>query len=140
VGGAAPRLPRRRAAGRGQDFIVAAARARWQQGLDICDPAVVASWADELGIDGAELAGAVDDPVTRAQGVQALLQIQREGVFGVPFFTVRHEKFWGVDRLAAFAGALERRRESPDPVPAGAERLGLRRDGSVDDGHAGGCG
>ncbi|CAM3751718.1 2-hydroxychromene-2-carboxylate isomerase [Kibdelosporangium persicum] len=127
--------------GRGQDFITAAARARWHEGRNVCDPAVVASWGDELGIDGSELAGAADDPLMRAQGVQALLEIQRDGVFGVPFFTLRHQKFWGVDRLVAFTEAVKRRRESSvAPVPAGAERLGLRKDGSVDDGHAGGCG
>jgi 2-hydroxychromene-2-carboxylate isomerase len=126
--------------GRGRDFVTSAARARWQEGLDICDPAVVASWGGELGLDGDALAAAADDPAVRAEGVRALLAIQRDGVFGVPFFAVAHEKFWGVDRLPAFAAAVARAGEARLPAPAEAERPVLAATGSVDDGHAGGCG
>jgi predicted DsbA family dithiol-disulfide isomerase len=150
--------------GKGPDFIARAARARWEEGLDICDPQVVGSFGDELGIDADALAGAAQDPQARKEGIEALLSIHRDGVFGVPFFVHRYDKFWGLDRLPEFAAAVaaeggeageagEEAAElegvrlgdatdsagaapAPQPLPA----LGLPQGTSVDDGHAGGCG
>ncbi|MFF6995693.1 2-hydroxychromene-2-carboxylate isomerase [Streptomyces sp. NPDC008313] len=127
--------------GRGARYIELAARARWELGLDVCDRKVVAGFADELGLDPVQLADASDDPEVRAEGVRVLLEIQRDGVFGVPFFVDHYDKYWGVDRLPAFAAALGAGADdglagSPDtsglPLPPSAP--------SVDDGHAGGCG
>lgn len=129
--------------GRGPEYIALAARARWERGQDICDRSVIAGFGAELGLDPGELATAADDPGRRAEGVRVLLEIQRDGVFGVPFFVDQYDKYWGVDRLPAFVAALAAKdpslAELPDsrrdsgPLAAGPER-------SVDDGHAGGCG
>ncbi|NYT96274.1 2-hydroxychromene-2-carboxylate isomerase [Salinispora sp. H7-4] len=126
--------------GLGPAFIAQAARTRWEQGRDICDRKVVAEMATVLGLDGDELAGAAEDAVLRVEGVQALLAVDRDGVFGVPFFVHRRQKFWGVDRLPAFLEAL-----GADPVrtepPVDAGRLvTVPAPPGVDDGHAGGCG
>ncbi|MFB6613112.1 2-hydroxychromene-2-carboxylate isomerase [Streptomyces sp. NPDC085524] len=126
--------------GAGSAFIAAAYRARWERGQDICDPAVIARIAVELGLDPGALAGASEDPGLRAEGVRLLLDIEEDGVFGVPFFVHRFSRFWGLDRLAEFAAHIRAKlvpaRELPAPVPA-AVGLGAR---STDDGHAGGCG
>ncbi len=92
--------------GVGAQYIALAARARWELGLDICDRTVIAGFAAELGLDAEELATASDDSGLRAEGVRVLLEIQRDGVFGVPFFVDHFDKYWGVDRLPAFAAAL----------------------------------
>ncbi|MET8028138.1 2-hydroxychromene-2-carboxylate isomerase [Streptomyces avermitilis] len=127
--------------GVGAPYIALAARARWELGLDICDRTVIAGFAAELGLDAEELATASDDSELRAEGVRVLLEIQRDGVFGVPFFVDHFDKYWGVDRLPAFAAALAAKTaadltgapdDSGDPLPVPAA--------SVDDGHAGGCG
>lgn len=131
--------------GRGREFVDRAYRARWQEGLDICDRAVIGDLARELDLDAARLASAADDPDLRARGVDALLALDRDGVFGVPFFVHRYDKFWGTDRLAAFAEAVAAR---TDPARQGAERPAagpaapLARDvpPGGDGGHAGGCG
>ena len=126
-------------------------RARWQEGRDICDRAVVADIATALGLPDAvtdRMAGAADDPELRAgRGLRALLNLSGDGAFGVPFFTLGYDKYWGVDRLPAFAGAV-RSRDAPSPVsrtprtpvpgtPADADFAAAR---SGDQGHAGGCG
>lgn len=111
--------------GHGRQFVLRASETRWEQGLDICDPAVVADIATGLGLPAERLTGAADEPPVRERAVQALLSAHEDGVFGVPFFTRRYDKFWGLDRLAAFADALGVR-------PAGAVYPA--------EGHAGGCG
>lgn len=120
--------------GRGPEFIAGAYRARWEEGRDICDPRTIAGLAGELGLDEGELTGAVDDPRIREEGVRALLRIHRDGVFGVPFFVNRFDKYWGVDRLQAFADSVRAGAGAPPPT---VSTVGAA---SVDDGHAGGCG
>ncbi|MEU6479395.1 DsbA family protein [Streptomyces sp. NPDC047017] len=129
--------------GRGREFVDAAYRARWQQGRNICDRAVVGGLARELGLDAERLAGAPDDPGLRARGVQALLALDRDGVFGVPFFVDGYDKYWGTDRLDAFAAAVAdraRRAGTPEPPAGKPARAGDTPPPGGDGGHAGGCG
>lgn len=126
--------------GHGPEYIAAAYHARWEQGRNICDPAVVADIARGIGVDADAAASAADDPELRREGVRLLLDICTDGVFGVPFFVHGYSRFWGLDRLPAFVAHLRARtapaRRMPQAVPA-AVGLGPR---STDDGHAGGCG
>ncbi|WP_369390537.1 2-hydroxychromene-2-carboxylate isomerase [Streptomyces sp. CG1] len=116
--------------GRGRVFIDAVYRARWEQGRNISDREVMADIGRNLGIDPEALATAGTDPALRADGIRHLELIHRDGVFGVPYFIDGFEKFWGVDRLAAFVDLARARRgdaaASPTPM--------------LDQGHAGGCG
>jgi 2-hydroxychromene-2-carboxylate isomerase len=153
-------------AGRAAQYRSAMYRARWEQGRDICTPAVVADVAEAVGVDPAAALGAPADPVLRAAGAEALARAYRDGVFGVPFFRVGREPYWGVDRLGDFAAALGVRIPAQPPpgppgnspegssdgtapvgsgtapaVPAsGTERLAEVVTGLADAGHAGGCG
>ncbi|HET6859681.1 MAG TPA: DsbA family protein [Streptomyces sp.] len=126
--------------GRGPQYIAAAYRTRWEEGRNICDRSVIAGIGAELGLDPAQFAGASDDPGLRDEGVRLLLDIDRDGVFGVPFFVHGFSRFWGLDRLPGFAAHLRERMAPapglPEPV-AGAVGSGAR---ATDDGHAGGCG
>ncbi|MGW3957061.1 DsbA family protein [Streptomyces sp. NPDC004752] len=88
--------------GAGWGFIDAAYRRRWELGEDISDPATMASIGEEIGVDPRALADAHRDPGIREQGMAALNSLHRDGVFGVPFFIVGFEKYWGVDRLSDF--------------------------------------
>lgn len=127
--------------GRGPKFLDQVYRARWEDGRDICDPAVIADLGAEVGV-GADLAHAVDDEEVRARGVEKLFRAYRDDVFGVPFLVIRREKFWGVDRLPAFAAAV--RMSAPRPDTAREPALDLLLASAVglssDHGHAGGCG
>ncbi|GGR42222.1 2-hydroxychromene-2-carboxylate isomerase [Streptomyces netropsis] len=88
--------------GRGRDYIGAVSKARWEHGHDIADRKVIAGVAEELGLDPDRVANAVDDEKLRARGLDILREMERDGVFGVPFFIHRRDKFWGIDRLPAF--------------------------------------
>lgn len=125
--------------GLGPEYIAAAYRARWELGRDICAPEVVAEIGASLGLDPTGIAAASDDPVFRDEGVGILLEICRDGVFGVPFFVRGFSRFWGLDRLADFAADLRARRPPAGALPRPAPvTVGLGR--SSDEGHAGGCG
>ncbi|MET8182107.1 DsbA family protein [Streptomyces sp. NPDC005336] len=147
-------------AGRGPAYIERVYRARWLEGRDICDRRTIAAIAAELGLPADPVVGAADDDGLRGgEGLQALLALSDDGAFGVPFFTQGYEKFWGVDRLPAFADAVRSRSASgpgagsrshsrsrdtpPPPEPPGAGRAAgtdFAATRSGDQGHAGGCG
>lgn len=65
--------------------------ARWEQGLDICDAGVLASLVGDLDL--------ADPASLRDEAVQTLRRGHQKGVFGLPYFVVGRERFWGVDRL-----------------------------------------
>lgn len=121
--------------GRGREFVVSATKARWEAGRDICDPAVVAELAAGVGVDPALAQGAASEPELRAEGLARLLDVCTDGVFGVPYFVSGRARFWGIDRLAAFAEHVWAR--LPDPA---SPEPSLITKADADDGHAGGCG
>lgn len=92
--------------GHGPEFIAAVYRARWEEGQDISDPAVIAYIAERIGLDPVRLSTACDDPAVREHGLGSLNSLYRDGVFGVPFFINGYEKFWGVDRLPGFVSSV----------------------------------
>jgi hypothetical protein len=74
----------------------------------------------------------------REQGVRALLDVHRDGVFGVPYFINGSEPYWGLDRVTDFAASF-----APATVPAAAaaEPPAVPAAGRTTDmSHAGGCG
>ncbi len=89
--------------GKGQEFLQAAYRARWERGEDICTAPVIRTLAAEVKIDPEVLVTAPDNPEIRAEGAKALYRAYENDVFGIPFFIFKHEKFWGVDRVEDFA-------------------------------------
>jgi 2-hydroxychromene-2-carboxylate isomerase len=126
-------------AGRGHDYIDAVYRARFGEGRDICDRETIADIGAGLGIDTRLIADASDDPVLRAEGVRVLLEVCKDGVFGVPFFVHGFTRFWGIDRLDDFVEHLRTKELPAAPVPGpliGAVALGR----ATEEGHAGGCG
>ncbi|QIQ04380.1 2-hydroxychromene-2-carboxylate isomerase [Streptomyces liangshanensis] len=124
-------------AGLGRVWVERAQRARWLEGRDICDPAVVRELAEEIGLDGEEVAGATDDTLIREQAAQALVDVVRDGVFGVPYFINGSEPYWGLDRVSAFVASLP---AAPEPVAREPEPAALVPGRATDIGHAGGCG
>ncbi|MFI0909848.1 2-hydroxychromene-2-carboxylate isomerase [Streptomyces abikoensis] len=122
--------------GRGAEYIRRIYEVRWQEGRDICDRATIAEVARELGLPEDLLANAADDEQLRERGLRALLAMDEDGAFGVPFFVHGFQKFWGVDRFPAFLRAVSGGGGLPaavswpqaGPLPGG------------DQGHAGGCG
>ncbi|MDT3395958.1 DsbA family protein [Streptomyces sp. B1866] len=92
--------------GVGPEFAGRVYRARWEEGRDISDPAVIASLGPELGLNPDRLAAAGEDRAVRERGLAALRALHEDGVFGVPYFIDGGEQFWGVDRLPGFAACV----------------------------------
>ncbi|MEV1025806.1 DsbA family protein [Streptomyces sp. NPDC050264] len=124
--------------GRGHDYIDAVYRARFGQGRDICDPQTIEDIGWELGIDPLRLSRASDRPELRAEGIRILLDVCRDGVFGVPFFVHGYSRYWGIDRLDAFVEHLRSQGEPATAIPRELTAVGIGT--ATDDGHAGGCG
>lgn len=120
---------------RGVEFAVAVSRARWVDGRDIADPAVVAEIGAAIGLDPDRLVRAAGDAGLISAGTRALLDGYRDGVFGVPFFVSGREKFWGLDRLDAFVRSLRQPTSAGQAIAATTVATAVS-----DDGHAGGCG
>lgn len=147
--------------GAGPAFVDEAYRARWERGDDLSDPGTVAGLGDRIGVDGALLAGATGDPRIRRRGLDCLRSACADGVFGVPYFIVGHDRYWGVDRVRQFVAALHPSTPAApetSPEPATRPEQGTRPDPDTkpepdtgaavlvaaaagpDTGHAGGCG
>ncbi|MEU9118450.1 2-hydroxychromene-2-carboxylate isomerase [Streptomyces sp. NPDC048506] len=126
-------------AGRGHDYIAAVYRARFGEGRNICDPETIADVGRELGLDPEAVSRAKEDPELRARGVDVLMDVCKDGVFGVPFFVQGFNRYWGLDRLDAFVTHLRGTAPTAQALPAAtAGAVGIGR--GTDDGHAGGCG
>ena len=129
-----------RAQGRHRAFADLVYRARWEDGADISDPVLVGDLADRAGVIPGTVAGALTDPVLRAEGVAALTAGARDAVFGVPFFITGRHKFWGMERLGAFTTLLREGNGDRPGLPARPEPELVSPERSADGGHAGGCG
>ncbi|MCG8914805.1 DsbA family protein [Actinokineospora sp. PR83] len=132
------------------DYYRAVMAARWERGEDICDPAVLRGVLADAGLPVEPLLGAADDPAVRARGVDALMAMYNDDVFGVPYFKWGTHRFWGLDRLDAFLELLEpalpelrarRAVTAPAAEPlAGLPEPVLAAVGALDRDTAGGCG
>jgi 2-hydroxychromene-2-carboxylate isomerase len=82
-------------------------RAYWAEDRDIADAGVLAELAGEVGLDGAALVEATDDPTVKQILFERTREALEAGVFGVPTFTVGDELLWGQDRLELVEWLLE---------------------------------
>jgi 2-hydroxychromene-2-carboxylate isomerase len=118
--------------GLGPAFLAEVMAARWERGEDVCDRTVIRDLARRVGADPA-LADAVDDPDVRDEAVGHLAAAYEDDVFGIPYFFVGRQRFWGFDRLPDFLAALSGGEPPPD--------LNLAADlRAYDTDVAGGCG
>jgi 2-hydroxychromene-2-carboxylate isomerase len=97
--------------GRERDFYQVVTQARWERAENICDPEVIHRLAGSIGLDGAAMVAAADDPQIRAEGLDYLVKQYEDDVFGVPYFKLGRLRFWGVDRLEDFIAALNAARQ-----------------------------
>ena len=79
-------------------------RARWADGRDIADPAVLTAVLTEAGLDGAGLVAAA--PHHKEALIRQTQEAIDRGAFGAPLFFVGTEMFVGNDRLDFVEEAL----------------------------------
>jgi 2-hydroxychromene-2-carboxylate isomerase len=94
--------------------------------------------APSLGLPAALLADAHCAADLRVLGLVALRECIDVHAFGVPFFVTGRERYWGLDRLPDFIGALADAGPSADALVPGPALMGRRANAIFD--HAGGCG
>jgi 2-hydroxychromene-2-carboxylate isomerase len=92
--------------GRGDAYRATAYKMRWGLGADIHTLDAVAALLEGCGASCADVEAAVKQQRLVVNAVDILVEAGNRGVFGVPFFLVGADKFWGVDRLQAFAARL----------------------------------
>ncbi len=80
-------------------FAQAAFHAYWGEGRDLSAAEQVAEVGESLGLPGADLMAAVQDPAIKARLKEETDRSIERGVFGSPFFFVDGEPFWGADRI-----------------------------------------
>jgi 2-hydroxychromene-2-carboxylate isomerase len=85
-------------AGRFREFHYPAYRARWADGRDVADPALVRELLASAGLGAEALARAQSDALAARLAADTEAAVQR-GVFGVPTLFVGDEMFWGNDRF-----------------------------------------
>jgi 2-hydroxychromene-2-carboxylate isomerase len=76
----------------------AALRGYFARGVALDDPAALKALAAASGLDADAAEAAWNDPAVKARLKQANEAAIAAGVFGVPFFIVDGEPFWGNDR------------------------------------------
>lgn len=86
-------------AGRGVEFSLALLKAYWAEGKDPSQPEVVAAIAGSVGLDGAALLAATQEPSVKDALRANTDDAVKRGAFGAPTFYVGEQMFWGNDRL-----------------------------------------
>lgn len=95
-----------RAQGEERGYRNAVFRARWGEGRDIADHAVLADCAAKAGLERDAFLESLRSKRHNDDVSAALLQCFQERVFGVPIFIVDGKRFWGNDRLDFLAEEL----------------------------------
>jgi len=84
------------AAGRGPAAMDLLFEGRWRYGYDITNPSLLSAYAHRLDLPAQDDA---DDGTMERAAAQALHQAFLAGVFGLPYFRVGTDGYWGADRL-----------------------------------------
>ena len=82
-------------------------RGLWAEEKNIADEATLAQIADLCGLDGRMLVKSAATPGVQQQYERNTDEAMAASVFGVPWYVVDGEAFWGQDRLDFVARALE---------------------------------
>ena len=88
--------------------------ARFSEGRDVGEDAVMAEVASAHGIDAGALVAAAADPAYQTRVVQGMIMaVQEDSIFGVPYFSYRGETFWGNDRIDWLVRSIRRAHGMP---------------------------
>jgi 2-hydroxychromene-2-carboxylate isomerase len=85
--------------GKGLAFALSVADARWGEGKNVSDIAVLEACAEQCGWGADALRGAQEEADITATLQRQRDQITEDGVFGVPFAVRGATKYWGHDRF-----------------------------------------
>ena len=93
--------------GGAREYHDAVYAARWLEGKDIGDEAVLTEIAERCGLNRGEFLAALKAPRYSDALDQINKDAEADGVFGIPTFLYRGERFWGNDRIEWLIRALK---------------------------------
>jgi 2-hydroxychromene-2-carboxylate isomerase len=100
--------------GAGHQFMLAAFRKRFCEGLDLGDNEVIADAAQRARIDRGTVLAAAHSEALRAEASDSFrLGMERDGIFGVPSFVYAGKLYWGQDRMHFLRDAVVRKSTKP---------------------------
>jgi 2-hydroxychromene-2-carboxylate isomerase len=114
--------------GRLPEFVLAASRGIWSEGLDVASDGPLRSLCEELGLQWADCVAAIANAGYRQQVEENTAQLSELGQWGVPVFTFAGEAYWGQDRIEDLEQALRAAglAKKPGDVAATAPGSGTR--------------
>ena len=95
-----------RTQGKERAYRNAVFRARWGEGRDLADHAVLADAAVKAGLSRDSFLESLRTRKFHDEVQNALVQCMQDRIFGVPIFVVDGKRFWGNDRLDFLAEEL----------------------------------
>ena len=93
---------------RARDWARQALRAYFTRGIDLSDPAALDALAVAFGLESGRAEAVYSDTAWKLRLKSANEAAIAHGVFGVPYFVVDGEPFWGNDRRAQLERWLEK--------------------------------
>ena len=96
-------------------FALAAYSARFEGGENIGNDHAISNIAIRSGLDPDETVEAAHDKQIQSRVLEGMKSITRNGMFGVPFFIYKRQKYWGNDRLDWLLRDIYR--DAGKPVP-----------------------
>jgi len=99
----------------GDPFGKAVFAARFSDGKDLSRADTFRECAAAAGLDPDATLAAGGDPAMHERVVRGMRGGVEDGLFGVPFFAYRGERFWGHDRLPWLLRSIRRDHGLPQP-------------------------
>ncbi len=87
-------------------YVHTVLRGMWEEGLNMGDAEVIASFLDANGFDGAAMLAATQEQAIKDALAANTANAVARGVFGIPSFFVGEDMFFGKDRLGQVEAAL----------------------------------
>lgn len=121
----------------GKRLALVLANARWIEGRNVHEESTVADCLTGMGLDS-RLASLHRTEEGLEIGRTVLKQLDRDGVFGVPYLVVGRETYWGLERLSL---AEESHASKAPPLPtASIPAMAVEGSSGPLDDQPGGCG
>ena len=94
--------------GRVAEYAQNGYKAGWGEGKDLSDPEILASIAEQSGLDREKFLAGIEEPTIKEELKQRTSEAVSRGAFGLPTFFIGEEMFWGNDRLVLLEARLKR--------------------------------
>lgn len=88
------------------EFVLAASRASWAEGIDVNQDAPLRAICEKAGLDWNDCTAAIANAEFRQRVEDNTARLSSLGQWGVPTFLFRGEAFWGQDRIQDLEAAL----------------------------------